>query len=75
MTTSDLREALNMSLPFVIKMADGEKYPVPHTDFVAFADRSRWVALFTDDGRLHHLPRHQISGLSWESAESVDTES
>ncbi len=66
MTRSQIEKAIERNLPFVLKMADGNEYPVPHRDYVALPPKSAYVIVFDakDDGESFDvLPLLTMTGL------------
>src|SRR5258707_26913 len=47
MTTTELREAVHAVpfRPFVLRLADGREYPVPHPDYIAFNRNGRTIVV------------------------------
>jgi hypothetical protein len=48
----------NRAVPFVpyeIRMASGERYRVPHPDFILVSRRGNYVIIEDSEGRPHHL--------------------
>jgi hypothetical protein len=57
MVIESIRE-FNRAVPFApyeIQMASGERYVVPHPDFVFVSPRGNFVLVVEEDGRQHHL--------------------
>jgi hypothetical protein len=57
MVIQSIRE-FNRSLPFVpyeIHMASGERYQVPHPDFISISPRGHYVIVIDAQDRPHHL--------------------
>lgn len=57
MVIESIRE-FNRTIPFVpyeIQMASGERYPVPHPDFVSISARGSYVVVIDRNDRPHHL--------------------
>jgi hypothetical protein len=42
-------------VPCEVRMADGERYPVPHPDFILVSRRGPYVVIEDSEGRPHHL--------------------
>ncbi len=63
MTREQVLTAINEGLPFVIKMADGEKYEVRDRYQIAVGPTA--VALFGEDGLGHWLPLLTVTGLTY----------
>jgi hypothetical protein len=45
-TRSQIETAIERNRPFVLKMADGKEYPVPHRDYIVLAPRAAYVIVF-----------------------------
>ena len=74
MTVENLKEVMATGKPFTIQMADGQKYEVPHPDFVAFTRKRTTIAFYDEDGKQHILPLLPLllmSGISSEYQEPV----
>src|SRR5438445_13123554 len=57
MVIESIRE-FNRQVPFVpyeIHMASGERYPVPHPDFISVSPRGSFVVVIDSRDRPHHL--------------------
>jgi hypothetical protein len=57
MVIDSIRE-FNRAVPFTpyeIHMASGERYTVPHPDFISIASNSSFVVLIDEKDRPHHL--------------------
>ena len=57
MVIESIRE-FNQAVPFVpyeIRMASGEKYRVPHPDFIMVSPRGNWVIVADGKGHPYHL--------------------
>jgi hypothetical protein len=57
MVIESIRE-FNRAVPFVryeIRIASGEKYSVPHPDFVSISPRGSYVRIIDSQDRPHHL--------------------
>ncbi len=66
MTRSQIEKAIERNKPFVLKMADGHEYPVPHRDYIALPPRAAYVVVFdaADDGESFDvLPLLTMTGL------------
>jgi len=66
MNRTQIQTAIERNLPFVLKMADGHEYPVPHRDYVVLPPRAAYVIVFdkksTDDS-FDVLPLLTMTGL------------
>jgi hypothetical protein len=70
MTKENLHSAIESNRAFVISMADGKEYAVPHRDFISFTRKGTAVIVSTEDDRVHILPLITMTGISQDS--SVD---
>ncbi len=52
MTIEQLRTTLRAQpfLSFIIRMADGRSFPVPHPDFLSMSPAGRTAVIFHEDG-------------------------
>ena len=71
MTKDNIHGVIDSNRPFVISMADGKNYDIPHRDFISFTRKGTAVVVSTEDDRLHILPLITMTGLSQGS--SMDT--
>ena len=65
MTLNNVREAIESGRPFVIRMADGKSYSVPHGDFIAVSPKGTTVTLYDKDDHTHVLPLLTMTGISY----------
>jgi hypothetical protein len=63
MTTDQVQTAINEGIPFVIRMADGEKYEVVDRYRIALGRTS--VVLVGEDDMPHVLPLVTMTGISY----------
>lgn len=63
MTRDQLQTAIREGIPFLIKMADGEKYEVVDRDRVALGKTT--VILVGEDDMPHILPLLTMTGVSY----------
>lgn len=70
MTRENIHSAIDSNRPFVISMADGKDYAVPHRDFISFTRKGTAVIVSTEDDKIHILPLITMTGISQDS--SVD---
>ena len=64
MTRDQIEKAIERNLPFVLKMADGNEYEVPHRDYIALPPRATYVVVFDAEGRnFDVLPLLTMTGL------------
>ena len=50
--------------PYEIRMASGERYRVPHSDFATLSPKGSFVIVFGKDERPHHLSTLLIESVS-----------
>ena len=62
MTRDQIQTAVREGIPFVIKMADGEKYEVTNSYRIALGKTN--VILVGDDDMPHVLPMLTMTGIS-----------
>jgi hypothetical protein len=67
MTKDKVRTAIEEGIPFVIKMADGEKYKVSDRYRVALGNTT--VIVVGDDDMPHVLPLLTMTGISYLKAQ------
>lgn len=63
-TKNNVLSAIESNRPFVISMADGKEYVVPHRDFISFTHKRTAVVVSTDDDRFHVLPLITMTGIT-----------
>ena len=63
MSKAQIQTAINEGIPFVIKMADGEKYEVVNRYRIALG--STYVIVVSKDDMPHILPLLTMTGLSY----------
>lgn len=63
MTKEQIRTAINEGVPFVIKMADGEKYEVGNRYKIAIGRTS--VVVIGENDAPHILPPLTMAGISY----------
>lgn len=63
MSRQDIESALAAGKPFVLRMADGREYRVPHPDYLSLPPRSSCVIVYDDAGRFTVLPLLTMTGL------------
>jgi hypothetical protein len=72
MTKDNIHGVIESNQPFVISMADGKNYEIPHRDFISFTRKGTAVVVSTEDDKLHILPLITMTGLS--QGNSLDTQ-
>jgi hypothetical protein len=50
--------------PFEIHMASGQRYEVPHQDFISISPKASFVIVYGADEHPHHLSSLLIEGVS-----------
>lgn len=63
---TQIETAIERNLPFVLKMADGNEYPVPHRDYIVLPPRAAYVIVFdqkSEDDSFDVLPLLTMTGL------------
>jgi hypothetical protein len=76
-TRSQIEKAIERNLPFVLKMAEGNEYRVPHRDFIALHPNAAYVIVFDAEdkgGAFDVLPLLTMTGLR-QSGDGVETAS
>lgn len=63
MTKDQIQTAMNEGIPFLIRMADGEKYEVKDRNRIALGRTA--VILVGDDDMPHILPLLTMTGISY----------
>lgn len=63
-TKENLHSVIDSNLPFVISMADGKEYLVPHRDFIAFTRKETAVVVASEDDKIHVLPLITMTGIT-----------
>lgn len=64
MTKENLHGVIESNLPFVISMADGKEYHIPHRDFISFTRKETSVIVSTEDDKIHVLPPITMTGIT-----------
>ena len=70
MTHKELERRIEEDIPFVLHVADGRSYEVPHEDFIHLPGRSSVVFLTEypdnddEDSFTHIIPLLMVSGVS-----------
>ena len=63
-TRAQIEKAIERNRPFVLKMADGNEYKVPHRDFIALPPNAAYVVVFDAEGKSFDvLPLLTMTGL------------
>ena len=70
MSIDQIEEAAQRGVPFSLKVADGDKFDVPHSDYIFFppkaAKRRTYVMIHRDDGYASLLPLLTITSLTYQ---------
>ena len=64
MTRTQVKSAIDTGAPFVLSIADGKDYEVPHPDYISMSPTGTFVTVYDDDGRFFVLPLITMTGLS-----------
>ncbi|HYE31735.1 MAG TPA: hypothetical protein VEH27_09920 [Methylomirabilota bacterium] len=68
MTREQVVAAVSSGQPFLIRMADGREYPVPHADYIFMPPKASYVIVAEDDGKFNVLPLLTMTGLHYAGA-------
>jgi hypothetical protein len=63
MTREQVESAAASGIPFTLSMADGNKYSVPHRDYISIPPKGSYVIVYDDHGRFNVLPLLTMTGL------------
>ena len=66
MNRTQIQTAIERNLPFVLKMADGNEYFVPHRDYIALPPAGAYVIVFDQNRKgesFDVLPLLTMTGL------------
>ena len=63
MTREELKIAIDEGIPFIIKMADGEKYEISEPYQIALGKRA--VVVIDKNGLPHFLPMLTMTGVTY----------
>lgn len=64
MTRQQLEAVIGEGVPFIVRLADGRSYPVPHRDNVSLPPKNATVAVvYEDDETVHVLPMLTMTGI------------
>lgn len=68
MTRSQIQAAVERGTPFVLRMADGKQYPVPHRDYISIPPLTTgaFVVVYDDEGHVYVLPLLTMTGLVYD---------
>ena len=69
MNIAQIEEAAHRGLPFSLKVADGDRYDVPHRDYISLppkeSPKRTYVVVHRDDGYASILPLITITSLTF----------
>lgn len=68
MTRHQVESAVASGDPFILLMADGKEYSVPHPDYISLPPKASYVIVYEDDGHFNVLPLLTMTGLRSKSA-------
>ncbi len=68
MTKENIHSVMESNHPFVISMADGKEFVIPHRDFISFTRKGTSVIVSTEDDKIHILPLITMTGISQDSS-------
>lgn len=63
MTREQIESVAASGKPFILRMADGKEYPVPHPDYISIPPKGSYVIVYDDRGRFNVLPLITMTGL------------
>lgn len=70
MNIDQIEEAVHRGVPFRLKVADGDEYPVPHADYIFLPPKSSskrtYVMVHNDQGFASILPLLTITSLTFQ---------
>ena len=70
MNIAQLEEAAHRGIPFSLKVADGDRYDVPHPDYIFFppkeSQKRTYVVVHSDNGYASVLPLLTITSLTFQ---------
>ncbi len=70
MKIAQIEEAVHRGVPFRLKVADGDEYRVPHTDYINLppktSARRTYVVVHNDEGFASVLPLLTVTSLTVE---------
>lgn len=68
MTRSQIEAAIQRNVPFTLHTADGEKYHVPHHDYISLPPVGAFVVVYDDLEHVWVLPLLTMTGLSYQAS-------
>jgi hypothetical protein len=70
MNIAQIEEAAKRGLPFSLKVADGDRFDVPHPDYISFppqeSQKRTYVIVYNDHGYASVLPLLTITSLTFQ---------
>ena len=63
MTREQIKDAVASGKPFIVRMADGREYSVPHRDFILVPPKGSYVIVAENDGHYNVLPLLTLTGI------------
>lgn len=70
MNIAQIEEAAERGTPFKLKVADGDEFSIPHSDYISFPPKSSpkrtFVIVFNDQGFASVLPLLTITSLTYQ---------
>ncbi len=70
MNIAQIEEAAHRGIPFSLKVADGDRYEVPHPDYIFLppkeSQKRTYVVVHSDDGYASVLPLLTITSLTYQ---------
>ena len=63
MSREQVESAVASGIPFSLRMADGNEYPVPHRDYISLPPKASYVIVYDNHGRFTVLPLLTMTGL------------
>ena len=70
MNINQIEEAVHRGMPFRLKVADGDEFPVPHADYIFLPPKSSakrtYVIVHSDAGFASVLPLLTITSLTYQ---------
>ena len=72
MTRKQIESAIEIGVPFTLRMADGKEYTVPHPDYIWLPPNASYVIVHEDDGHFTVLPLLTMTGLRSKAPEGSD---
>lgn len=70
MNLAQIQAAIKNGAPFVIQMADGKEYSVPHSDYISVPPKGAYVVVYNDLGQLFVLPLLTMTGLAYQAPQA-----